>query len=912
MKDLFNPTLKLQPNQNSATPLPASPLTTKSEARNYPRLSYAFFILNFLSLSLGQGSIWANPSGDYRFFDFDTGGWTTGIKIHSGGRLYARTDVGGVYRSDDHGASWQWLGGHPALHGAAPVQGIAISPANPDILFIGTGTDSAPTDPYRGIWRSMDGGATWTQVLPSVNFSGNGEDNAPAASRWGGPCIVFDENDPTSTTIWAGTRNGLWRSLDSGDNWSQVGSFNNPIVAVHLPSTPTRTGEIWVGGHHHLAVSINGGDSWTFFQGWKHVYGIVTLADDSNDSNLNGEVLVAGMDYSNQDKLVRISATNWHQPQYFQVENVPLTFGGTGTLPLLAILNQGTRLVVGRNDGAPPHWSADGGRSWTAMSEFTVPEPGQVWRKPNEDWLPYGRNRMVQDPQNPNRLYLATGFGPFISTDFGESWTYSGTGIGEVVPGKAVFHPSDTNLVAIPAADINAIVITDGGKSGRAAYSIRAKTEFWPNSTWNSLAFLFTESRWISFGNYFGNSPQIVISENEGSDWIVYNRRSGQDAPKSFYNRLNGLPDWQPIVGAVVSPADENDILVLSGIFADQGGVYRSLDGGMNWHRTQYNSGGIFGNDFHGYNNFYADTRPDKWHIRYLFANGAAPHRSVDNGETWTALPRPMGWREWGSIVMNRERPGELWAAMSLDGSHTEYMGLYKLTDASIEGLSNSDWIQMGDFTMEHTHLHPAPIDAVGDFVVLYGRRPGDNLARIYISNDSGQSWEVLPGSDGKFNTVTALALDPHRPGSVWISSAGRSVTAYFPSGTSWQDCDPEDDSLSLWLNSLPEQIRSIHDTINGTDLPNGIRYAMGMEPLSVDSSKQPQLQKLSNGNIALTYSQRVDLVGTLEVVWSTNPFSGPWQVAETIELALEDSYYSFQAIGPGPLPVFFRLRYCR
>jgi hypothetical protein len=37
--------------------------------------------------------------------DLDAGGWLTGFASHSSGRLYARTDVGGVYRSDDQGAS---------------------------------------------------------------------------------------------------------------------------------------------------------------------------------------------------------------------------------------------------------------------------------------------------------------------------------------------------------------------------------------------------------------------------------------------------------------------------------------------------------------------------------------------------------------------------------------------------------------------------------------------------------------------------------------------------------------------------------------------------------------------------------------------------------------------------------------
>ena len=41
--------------------------------------------------------------GTFRQTNLDGGGWLTGFASHSGGRLYARTDVGGVYRSDDAG-----------------------------------------------------------------------------------------------------------------------------------------------------------------------------------------------------------------------------------------------------------------------------------------------------------------------------------------------------------------------------------------------------------------------------------------------------------------------------------------------------------------------------------------------------------------------------------------------------------------------------------------------------------------------------------------------------------------------------------------------------------------------------------------------------------------------------------------
>jgi hypothetical protein len=69
----------------------------------------------------------------------------------------------------------------------------------------------------QGVWKSSNGGITWTHVKDGIRFSGND------AERWGGECIgVRPGND---NEIWAGSRgDGLWRSSDTaGTNWDRIG-----------------------------------------------------------------------------------------------------------------------------------------------------------------------------------------------------------------------------------------------------------------------------------------------------------------------------------------------------------------------------------------------------------------------------------------------------------------------------------------------------------------------------------------------------------------------------------------------------------------------------------------------------------------------------------------------------------------
>ncbi len=96
----------------------------------------------------------------------NAGGVTRALLLHpdlgSNGVLYA-AGMAGVWKSIDAGASWQPLDGVPAH---LPVNALAMDPRNPDVLYAGTGEGFFEVDgfPGMGIWKSTDGGATWTHL----------------------------------------------------------------------------------------------------------------------------------------------------------------------------------------------------------------------------------------------------------------------------------------------------------------------------------------------------------------------------------------------------------------------------------------------------------------------------------------------------------------------------------------------------------------------------------------------------------------------------------------------------------------------------------------------------------------------------------------------------------------------------
>jgi photosystem II stability/assembly factor-like uncharacterized protein len=126
----------------------------------------------------------------------------------------------GIYKSTDAGATWAHLG----LRNGQQIPAIAVDPKNPDRLFVAVlGHPFGPND-ERGVYRSLDGGATFARVL----FK---NENVGAYD------VVLDPHDPNVVyaTLWAARQapweiggsfeipgSGIYKSADGGTTWSQL------------------------------------------------------------------------------------------------------------------------------------------------------------------------------------------------------------------------------------------------------------------------------------------------------------------------------------------------------------------------------------------------------------------------------------------------------------------------------------------------------------------------------------------------------------------------------------------------------------------------------------------------------------------------------------------------------------------
>jgi len=176
--------------------------------------------------------------------------------------LYVGGAVGGVWKSTDGGATWKPLDDQaPSL----AVGALALDPKDPKTLWVGTGSPEPYSGPYgKGILLSKDGGATWSRPAGD-KFAGLSiarivldpdAGDMYAAVIFGGAGY----GEPCTTTDTLAEGQGLYRSSDGGVTWTALleGTFDD--VEVDTSVTPRRifADEVFVGPRR----SADGGMTW--------------------------------------------------------------------------------------------------------------------------------------------------------------------------------------------------------------------------------------------------------------------------------------------------------------------------------------------------------------------------------------------------------------------------------------------------------------------------------------------------------------------------------------------------------------------------------------------------------------------------------------------------------------------------
>jgi photosystem II stability/assembly factor-like uncharacterized protein len=183
------------------------------------------------------------------------------------GEANPRNDVSygdGVWRSRDAGKHWT----HAGLDGTALISKILVDPANPNRALVGALGNPWKDSDARGVYQTVDGGRTWTKTL----FVGPASGAADLAWNPKHPQTVFAAIWQFRRQPWVATsggpQDGLYRSRDGGRSWTKIQGRGFPagllgrIGIAIAPSDPRRVYAVVQSKHGTVWRSNDGGDSW--------------------------------------------------------------------------------------------------------------------------------------------------------------------------------------------------------------------------------------------------------------------------------------------------------------------------------------------------------------------------------------------------------------------------------------------------------------------------------------------------------------------------------------------------------------------------------------------------------------------------------------------------------------------------
>lgn len=157
---------------------------------------------------------------------YNVGGRTRALAIDLDNEniMLAGGASGGMWRSMDAGRTWN-RSSHPMQHPTVSCLAQDARPGKRNVWYYGTGefygsTATIGTAKYsgEGIFKSVDGGISWTQ-LPSTVEGLAGETDSPFDYVWN---IVTDPSNQSQDEVYAAVHNGIMRSMDGGATWAYV------------------------------------------------------------------------------------------------------------------------------------------------------------------------------------------------------------------------------------------------------------------------------------------------------------------------------------------------------------------------------------------------------------------------------------------------------------------------------------------------------------------------------------------------------------------------------------------------------------------------------------------------------------------------------------------------------------------
>lgn len=547
----------------------------------------------------------------------------------------------GVYRSGDAGNTWTHIGLDESHH----IGRIVVDPTDPDRLFVAATGKLYGYNNERGVYRTTDAGNTWDKVL----FKTDSTAAIDVAMNMQNPNILFATMWERTRKPWirdyAGVTSGLYRSMDGGDTWTELG------VANGLPTPSTQTGRI--------SVAISESNPSTIYARYTtnpitNVFnGLYKSTDNGDNWSLVALNQISGVDASFGWYFgnIRINPLD-EEEVYILRQSMQRTFDSGNTWQgsnglhvdhhALEYSRNNSDFILTGNDGGI-YISENGGNTWNKFTNLPLTQFYNI----------------EVDNLQPERLYGGTQDNNTIRTLTGglNDWN-------SIVGGDG-FHvlvdPNDNSFVYGESQFGNLRRSTDGGFTFQGATSgisggdrnnwntPVALSHFDPEFMYYGTQRLYTSNRAVfwtaispdltdgqhpsgsgSYGTLTAIGPShintntVYTGSDDGNVYVTF------DGGTSWDNISAGLPN-RYITSLAVSPGDDQIAYVtLSGysVLDYDPHVFKTIDGGLNWVAISANLPNIPVNDI--------VIHPDEDLL--IIATDLNVWYSQNDGVSWTIL----------------------------------------------------------------------------------------------------------------------------------------------------------------------------------------------------------------------------------------------------------------------------------
>jgi photosystem II stability/assembly factor-like uncharacterized protein len=653
------------------------------------------------------------------------------------GEAWTRNSVSigdGVYHSADGGESWKNVG----LPNSERIVKLSVDPRNGNtVLACVTGKLWSDSND-RGVYRTTDGGKSWSQVL-----KGN------ASTGCGGMSVDTKNPDVIFASLWdfrrkgwtfrsggegpdSPSNSGLYRSADGGKTWSEV-------TAGGLPSKP----------YGRIAVAVAPSDSKVVYAFVEGVKSALYRSDDGGNTwerRDDSQMMVWRpfyfanliVDPKNADRLFKTNLS------LIQSYDGGKTFSGTGNAHAdfhdVWIDPQDPKTVIAGDDGGI-WFSKDGAERWWKGNNLPI---SQFYHVSVDDRDPYQVYGGLQD----NSAWVGDSSYPGGITNQRWENIYGGDGF------WTFSDPADPDFIYAES---------QGGNIGRVNRRTLETRDIQPRSSdgeklrwnWNTPIHMSPNEK----GTLYIGSQYLYRTRNQGQTWDRISPDLTTNDPKKQQQEQSGgitvdnsaAEMHTTIYSISESPRDGKTIWVGT----DDGNVQVTRDGGKNW-KNVVSGAKVPANSWVAYVDA-SHHAPGTAYVafdRHTYGEmGPMLYKVSDYGAKWTALstpPQPKGVRGYAHVLREDPvKPGLLYAG-------TEFGMWVSLDDGTT-------WAQFkgGDF----------PAVAVRDIVV----QPRDH--DVVLATHGRGIWIIDDITPLRALTAETLKLDaaflPSRPQQQRINTFG-------------------------------------------------------------------------------------------------------------------------------------------